>query len=497
MTTTISPTPTATPAVTAVTKAVRLSRGTQVELSPTGEARLVWNNTVAGVGRISDWMAATLRRLAEEPVTEDDLAAQALAAGGPAGLFRWVENLRRLDSTGMIERSLTLDGELISSVRPAGTGPSEKPPAFDPQARQRLSRFAVVQAVDGALLVRHPGSHLAVELGPGAVALLGQLSDFSHWTRIAAGLPALPDPAVRGVLDHLARAGALDQAPAGSPPVERDAALQWNPFDWWLHSRTRNPRSVAGWGATYWGRGRFEKLDPEPEPYRGRTVDLPVPDLAARARTGSSLVSAMERRRSLRVHDDDHPIDLAQLGEFLYRAARTRALVPTADGVDVLLDRPYPCGGAVHELETYVLVRHCAEVAAGLYHYQGRQHRLVRVADLAGAGQDLLIAAATAALMESPPQVVLIVAARFGRLMWKYETISYALVLKHVGVLLNNFYLVATDMGLAPTAVGSGDAASFAAATGRDRMAEGSVGEFILGSRPAGLAPEYLTQWEV
>ena len=496
MTATISPSATTTLAVTSLTKSVRLSRGTQVELNAAGEARLVWNNVVAGVGHISDWMADTLRRLAEDAVTEDELAGQALAAGGPAGLFRWVENLRRLDHTGMIERRLTLDGELISSVQAAGAGPSEKPVAFDPQARQRLSRFAVLQAVDGALLVRHPESHLAVELGPRAMTILARLSDFCHWSQLTPESGSLPAPAVRGVLDHLARAGALDQTQAAQTPVERDAAVQWNPFDWWLHSRTRNPRSVAGWGGTYWGRDRFAKLDPVPEPYRGRTLDLPVPDLSERARTGSSLASVMERRRSLRIHDDEQPIDVAQLGEFLYRAARTRTLVPTADGVDVLLDRPYPAGGAVHELETYVLVRHCAGVAAGLWHYQGLDHRLVRVAEPTGPTQDLLTAAATAALMDSPPQVVLIVAARFGRLMWKYETIAYALVLKHVGVLLNNFYLVATDMGLAPTAVGSGNAQSFADATGRDPMAEGSVGEFILGSRPAGLAPEYLTEWE-
>jgi hypothetical protein len=46
-------------------------------------------------------------------------------------------------------------------------------------------------------------------------------------------------------------------------------------------------------------------------------------------------------------------------------------------------------------------------------------------------------------------------------------------------------YCVATAMGLAPCALGAGDPAAFAAATGLDPLGEGTVGEFILGSRPA------------
>jgi hypothetical protein len=46
-------------------------------------------------------------------------------------------------------------------------------------------------------------------------------------------------------------------------------------------------------------------------------------------------------------------------------------------------------------------------------------------------------------------------------------------------------YCVATAMGLAPCALGAGDPAVFAEATGLDPLVEGTVGEFILGSRPA------------
>jgi SagB-type dehydrogenase family enzyme len=80
---------------------------------------------------------------------------------------------------------------------------------------------------------------------------------------------------------------------------------------------------------------------------------------------------------------------------------------------------------------------------------------------------------------------LVVLSARVGRLMWKYEGIPYATVLKNVGALYQTMYLTATAMGLAPCALGSGDAVAFTQATGRDPLEECSVGEFILGSRLA------------
>jgi SagB-type dehydrogenase family enzyme len=78
---------------------------------------------------------------------------------------------------------------------------------------------------------------------------------------------------------------------------------------------------------------------------------------------------------------------------------------------------------------------------------------------------------------------LIILTARFQRLMWKYQSLAYALILKHVGVLYQTMYLVATAMGLAPCAVGGGNSDLFAQATGLDYYTETSVGEFLLGSR--------------
>src|SRR5262249_24749970 len=176
-------------------------------------------------------------------------------------------------------------------------------------------------------------------------------------------------------------------------------------------------------------------------------------------------------------------------GEFLFRVARVKDFwqteVPTAGG-PVRLDfasRPYPAGGALYELEVYAAVNRCANLPAGLYHYDPARHRLTRVregrAEVAALLRD---AAESTAVPEDSLQVLLILASRFARVAWKYESIAYALTLKHVGVVFQTMYLAATAMGLGGCAVGGGDADRFARAAGTDYYAERSGGEFLLGS---------------
>ena len=79
------------------------------------------------------------------------------------------------------------------------------------------------------------------------------------------------------------------------------------------------------------------------------------------------------------------------------------------------------------------------------------------------------------------PPVLITMTARMGRLSWVYDGISYATTLKHVGVLQQTLYLVATMLGLAPCALAMGDSELATAAFGLDWPAEVSVGEFVVG----------------
>src|SRR5262245_39584898 len=83
--------------------------------------------------------------------------------------------------------------------------------------------------------------------------------------------------------------------------------------------------------------------------------------------------------------------------------------------------------------------------------------------------------------VSAPPQIAITITARFGRTAWKYSSIAYALILKDVGVLMQTFYLMATDMGLGGCAIGIANIDLFAKMTGLEFHVEGPVGQFAIG----------------
>ncbi|GLZ31003.1 hypothetical protein Lesp02_31920 [Lentzea sp. NBRC 105346] len=418
---------------------VVLRSGVHGVVTPRGRRLLAAWPHAQDIGPRTAAQDAALRRLASGPLDPHDLDD---------------ELLDRLRSGGWLATTVVDNGHPIYTIMPL-TPPPPRP--FD-DGELVLSRFAVMRQGDWGLVIESPRSWCEIRVHDASV--------------VAALLESTVDGRMR--LD-LAWAGVL--VPAGSEDDELRLS-QWGPHELWFHHRSRG---VPGdrTGATYWAHGRFEPLPVRPPEYPGPVVELAKP---GSDRKDPSLTEVLETRRSIRVHDDDHPITAGELGELLYRCGRTDSV--HHDGYQELAARPYPNGGAAGELELYPVIRHAAGVAPGMYHYDSHDHvlRLVR-SSTDPAVRRLLIAAARGT-GAAEPQVLIVVAARFGRLMWKYEAIPYSAILKHVGVLFQTMYLVATAMGLAPCAVGAGDSQAFAEATGRDPLVENSVGEFMLG-RPA------------
>ena len=148
-----------------------------------------------------------------------------------------------------------------------------------------------------------------------------------------------------------------------------------------------------------------------------------------------------------------------------------------------LTSRPYPSGGTLYPLEIYPVVQACRDLAPGLYHYCSAGHRLERLSGKTAEVVQLLGHAGMAAgMLGEAVQVLLIFTARFQRVAYKYERLAYSLILKEAGVLMQNMYLAATAMDLAPCALGTGDSDLFARAIRGNYYDETSVGEFLLGS---------------
>jgi SagB-type dehydrogenase family enzyme len=143
--------------------------------------------------------------------------------------------------------------------------------------------------------------------------------------------------------------------------------------------------------------------------------------------------------------------------------------------------RPYPSGGASYELELYLTVANCEGLARGFYHYDADGHALMPIEVRTDELDAMLTGAEFAMDAPAAPQILLTIAARFGRVSWKYSGIAYALILKDVGVLVQTLYLMATDMGLGGCAIGTTNIDLFAKMTGIEFHVEGPVGQFALG----------------
>jgi SagB-type dehydrogenase family enzyme len=458
-----------------------------VSASTDGEATLVVQDPRVRVS-LRQTPAAILdaARRFDPPGEDEDRLGEVLRGDGDGTLARWYHCLERLTRSGLLCHAVYAGQTRLATLVAVSPRFVSGPGRVAAGRRYVLSRFAYLRREGAEAVLESPLAHARIILHDcRAAALVGALAAPATAGELAERVGALPVEAVAGVLALLRRAGMLGEGADAEAP-----ALQtWEFHDLLFHARTRRGRFDAPYGGTF---RLADRLAPPPAvkpAVGGEAHELYRPDLDRLEQEDPPLARVQARRRSIREYDAARPITARQLGEFLYRVGRVTGYreeeISTPRGPVRLqfAPRPYPAGGGLYELELYAAVGSCADLAPGLYHYDAAGHRLIRVrertAEVSGLLRD---AAQSTGIPEDALQVLLILAARFPRVAWKYESIAYALTLKHVGVVYQTMYLAATAMGLAPCAVGGGDADLFARAAGTDYCTETSVGEFLLGN---------------
>jgi SagB-type dehydrogenase family enzyme len=260
----------------------------------------------------------------------------------------------------------------------------------------------------------------------------------------------------------------------------------WDFHDLLFHTHSTEGRQANPLGGLY---PYADVIAPPPavrSPWPGPKIDL-NPFSVATSQSASPYIKLLSERHSTRDFDDQHPITLTELAHFLEGAARVQSkwankLDFDGDSPDIAYTaRPYPSAGSAYELELYLNVANCEGLARGFYHYDADRHALVAI-DAHEQALDAQLGAAEFA-MDAPnsTQILITIAARFGRVSWKYSSIAYSLILKDVGVLIQTLYMMATDMGLGGCAIGTSNIDLFAKMTGIDFHVEGPVGQFALG----------------
>jgi SagB-type dehydrogenase family enzyme len=348
-----------------------------------------------------------------------------------------------------------------------------------------LSRFAYMRRRGEALVLESP--------------LAGALFKISK-PEIAAALAALSTP---GQMNELLRRDAfpggvrllsllvgsqiLFETKTGSDQNLRlaegdDDLVLWDFHDLLFHTRSTEGRHANALGGVYPYANTIAPRPPVRPSWPGKKIALPsVPDSAPDA--ASQISALLRERHSTRNFDDEHPVTAAELSCFLNGTAQilSREVNGKVPDEDQAAPRPYPSAGASYELELYLAVNRCDGLERGFYHYEAGKHALVPLTIQSSQFDALLMRAAFAMAAPAAPQILIVIAARFGRVSWKYQSIAYTLVQKDAGVLIQSFYTMATAMGLGGCAIGIVNIDLFAEMTGMAFHVEGPVGQFALG----------------
>jgi SagB-type dehydrogenase family enzyme len=265
--------------------------------------------------------------------------------------------------------------------------------------------------------------------------------------------------------------------------AEGDQSLAlWDFHDLLFHTRSTEGRHANPLGGVYPCVGIISPLPAVRPSWPGKKIDLRKFS-AVRPEAISPVAKLLHERRSKRSFDDQRPITLAELSQFLDGTARvlsrSNAKLDFDEGGHTV--RPYPSAGAAYELELYLAVNLCDGLARGFYHYDAGAHALAPIGVPGNELEALLAGAEYSMGAPGAPQILITIAARFGRISWKYSSIAYALILKDAGVLVQTLYLMATDMGLGGCAIGIANIDLFAKMTGVEFHVEGPVGQFAIG----------------
>jgi SagB-type dehydrogenase family enzyme len=408
-------------------------------------------------------------------------------ASATTPLAREVATLvQRLAERGFLEYVLARGSKVLVVIEPQAADYAPQFAKLRASDHLVLSRFAYLRRRADALVLESPRATALFRICDPAIASF--LATLSTPRKIAdlkqqRGFPGLE---LMALLADCRMLFTPDAGSEGLRPSEGDASLVlWDFHDLLFHTRSTEGRQANPLGGIYPYADTMPPLPAERPAWPGKTIELSP--LAASAEPELAIAKLLRERHSTRDFDGTHPITLAELSQFLGMTARILERWESPldfDGTGPLVTytgRPYPSAGSAYELELYLAVANCADLPRGFYHYDASSHALNAIASADEALEAMLGAAQFAMDAATEPQVLVTIAARFGRLSWKYSAIAYSLILKNVGVLLQTFYLTATDMGLGGCAIGTSNIDLFAKLTGLPFHVEGPVGQFALG----------------
>jgi SagB-type dehydrogenase family enzyme len=466
------------------TISARLSGHVTLEARANGEIAACFDGYSVGLGTFSAGAAERAQDL------RVGLPLASFASGGRE-IDKEIRLLvRRLARHGLLEyrvaRSRNDDDQII--IQPQAPDYWPRTPQLGNADVLVLSRFAYLRRRGNEMVLESPRAGALFKIcDPKIATAIAMLSSPQQIKQLRRqdGFPGVELLALLVDCQILFKIDAASQS--GLRPAEGDDNLVlWDFHDLLFHTRSTEGRHGNPLGGVYPYAGVISPLPAVRPRWPGKKIDLRK-FAAAHSQPISPVAKLLRERHSTRSFDDQRPITLAELSRFLDSTARVllrgKSRIDLADAGPVIeyAVRPYPSAGASYELELYLAVNKCEGLARGFYHYDAGGHTLVLIGPGTPEFEALLTGAEFAMDAPAAPQILITIAARFGRISWKYSSIAYALILKDVGVLMQTLYMMATDMGLGGCAIGITNIDLFAKMTGIEFYIEGPVGQFAIG----------------
>ena len=466
------------------TISARLSGHVTLEARANGEIAACFDGYSVGLGTFSAGAAERAQDL------RVGLPLASFASGGRE-IDKEIRLLvRRLARHGLLEyrvaRSRNDDDQII--IQPQAPDYWPRTPQLGNADVLVLSRFAYLRRRGNEMVLESPRAGALFKIcDPKIATAIAMLSSPQQIKQLRRqdGFPGVELLALLVDCQILFKIDAASQS--GLRPAEGDDNLVlWDFHDLLFHTRSTEGRHGNPLGGVYPYADVISPLPAVRPRWPGKKIDLRK-FAAAHSQPLSPVAKLLRERHSTRSFDDQRPITLAELSRFLDSTARVlsrgKSRIDLADAGPVIeyAVRPYPSAGASYELELYLAVNKCEGLARGFYHYDAGGHTLVLIGPGTPEFEALLTGAEFAMDAPAAPQILITIAARFGRISWKYSSIAYALILKDVGVLMQTLYMMATDMGLGGCAIGITNIDLFAKMTGIEFYIEGPVGQFAIG----------------
>jgi SagB-type dehydrogenase family enzyme len=463
------------------TISARLSARITLETHADGSILACFDGHSVGLGK---YTGATCKR------------AQELRSGLPLASFetsrratdKEIELLvRRLAQRGLMEYRLGRSrDEVVIEPQVADYWP--RIPKLDGSETLVLSRFAYLRRRGNDMVLESARAAALVRIcDPKITTVLARLSSPQRISRFRRQ-PGFPGLELLGLLVDCQILFKVNAAAGTGLRLDEgdDDLVPWDFHDLLFHTRSTEGRQANPLGGLYPFAGLINPPPAVRPRWPGKNIDLCAVSQAP-PQTVSPVARLFGERHSTRDFDDQQPITLDELSRFLDSTARIRSKWTSSlefgdDSPEVsYAARPYPSGGSAYELELYLAVANCEGLERGFYHYDADGHALVPIAVRAQQLEAVLAGAEFAMGVTAAPQILIIIAARFSRVSWKYSSVAYSLILKDVGVLIQTLYIMATDMGLGGCAIGTNNIDLFAKMTGIEFHVEGPVGQFALG----------------